>query len=182
MIRNRKELREYLRADRCRTELVHPARYLRGMVCHEPYFKIWQYIRALRTEEYHTNRTGIRHRLLHYYWRRKRNRLGEQTELFIEPGVFGAGLKIWHPGIVVNSCARVGKNCTLHGQNCIGNDGYSDDAPVMGDNVTLGAGASVIGAVRLADGITVGAGAVVVDSFLEPGITLGGVPARRLKR
>lgn len=33
----------------------------------------------------------------------------------------------------------------------------------------------------LADNITVAAGAVVVTSFLEPGITVGGVPAKRIK-
>ena len=34
---------------------------------------------------------------------------------------------------------------------------------------------------HFADSITIAAGAVVVDSFLEEGITIGGVPARRIK-
>ena len=45
----------------------------------------------------------------------------------------------------------------------------------------MGAGAKVIGNVTIADGIKIGAGAVVVSSFLEKGITIGGVPARKLK-
>lgn len=52
---------------------------------------------------------------------------------------------------------------------------------MIGDNVMMGAGAKVIGHVRIADNIKIGAGAVVVSSFTEPGITIGGVPARRLK-
>ena len=35
--------------------------------------------------------------------------------------------------------------------------------------------------VSIADNIKIAAGAVVVNSFLEPGITIGGIPARKLK-
>lgn len=180
MISTRLELRKYLKADRERTETGEWRRWLRGFLCREPYFRIWSYVKALRMEEYHTGKKSPFHLLMHYYWRRKRNTLGEKTGLFIEPGIFREGLMIWHPGIVVNSGARVGKGCTLHGQNCIGNDGHSEEAPVLGNNVTLGVGSSVIGGVFLADGITVGAGAVVLHSFQEPGITIGGIPARKI--
>lgn len=107
--------------------------------------------------------------------------MGERTNLFVEPGVFDEGLMIWHFSVVVNSEASVGKFCTLHGQNCIGNNTKDGKAPVLGERVTLGVGASVIGGVYLADGITVAAGAVVTDSFYEPDIVIGGIPARKLK-
>lgn len=45
----------------------------------------------------------------------------------------------------------------------------------------IGVGAKLIGDIVIADDIVVGAGAVVVSSFTEPGITIGGVPARRIK-
>lgn len=180
MIQNRKELKECLAADQARTETADCMRRLRGFFCHEPYYQYWRYIRAMRFEEYHTNRKNLYHRLMHYLWRRRRNRLGEKTGIFAEPGIFAEGLMIWHSGIVVNSRARVGKNCTLHGQNCIGNDGISEKAPILGDQVTLGTGASIIGEVRIADGITIGAGAVVLHSFDEPGIKLGGIPAHKI--
>lgn len=45
----------------------------------------------------------------------------------------------------------------------------------------IGAGAKIIGAVKIADNIKVAAGAVVVKSFTEPGITIGGIPAHKLK-
>lgn len=180
MIKNKEDLKRYLASDKARTEIGNRKSWIRGIMCSEPYFVIWQYIKAVRKEEYHTNQTGVFHKCMHYFWRRRRNRLGERTSIFMEPGVFDEGLMIWHPGIVVNTKAVVGKYCTLHGQNCIGNDGKSDAAPVLGNNVSLGVGASVIGDVRLADGINVGAGAVVVHSFDEPGITIGGIPARKL--
>lgn len=180
MIKTKEDLKRYLEDDKARTEVGNKVRWIRGILCSEPYYVIWQYVKAMRKEEYHTNQKGVFHKCMHYVWRRRRNRLGERTSIFVEPGVFEEGLMIWHPGIVVNARAVVGKNCTLHGQNCIGNDGQSDDAPILGNHVSLGVGASVIGAVKLADGITVGAGAVVLHSFEEPGITIGGIPARKI--
>jgi serine O-acetyltransferase len=75
----------------------------------------------------------------------------------------------------------IGKNLHLHGSNCIGNDGKTNACPVIGDNVSLGVGAKVLGNVTIANHIKIGAGAVVLHSFLEEGITVGGVPARKLK-
>lgn len=97
-------------------------------------------------------------------------------------GVFGEGLQIFHShGIVVNSSARVGKNCHLHGNNCIGNNGINDGAPVLGDNCTLGVGLKVLGEIVLGNNVTVAAGAVVVQSFPEDNIVLAGVPAKIVK-
>lgn len=45
----------------------------------------------------------------------------------------------------------------------------------------LGAGAKIIGNVTIADNIKIAAGAVVVCSFFEPGITIAGVPAKKVK-
>ena len=65
--------------------------------------------------------------------------------------------------------------------NCIGNKGpKSSPCPIIGNNVEIGVGAKIIGGVTIADDIVIGAGAVVVDSFLEKGIIIGGVPARKL--
>lgn len=94
----------------------------------------------------------------------------------------GKGLTIYHPtGIVVNSNAVIGENCRFHGNNCVGNGGADNyKCPVLGDNIMLGVGAKVIGDVKLANNIKVGAGAVVVNSFLEEGITIAGVPAKKI--
>ena len=69
----------------------------------------------------------------------------------------------------------------LHGSNCIWNNGYTLDSPIIGDNVRLGVGTKVIGNVRIDDNITIAAGLVVVNSSEEPGITIGGIPARKIK-
>ena len=63
----------------------------------------------------------------------------------------------------------------------IGNSGRSDPlaAPVIGDRVEIGAGAKVLGAIRVGSDAVVGANAVVVRD-VESGSVVGGVPARVL--
>lgn len=88
---------------------------------------------------------------------------------------------IFHTGnIVVNGYSRIGKNCKLHGDNCIGNNGISEATPRIGDRVDIGVGAKIIGDIEIADDIVVGAGAVVNRSFLTPGIVIAGIPAKEI--
>ena len=109
--------------------------------------------------------------------------LGEKLGFTIHKNVFGPGLRIWHYGnIVVNAYARVGRNCTLHGDNCIGNDGFGSKSPRIGDNVDIGVGAKIIGDIQIASNVIIGAGAVVNKDFLEENIVIAGVPAKIVKR
>ena len=146
-------------------------------------YKIYQYVRLLRYTEYHyNNRQNIVHKLLYAWYRRKKNILGRKLGIEMWENTFDSGLQIYHCGnIVVNGGARIGKNCKLHGSNCIGNNGKSLDNPIIGNNVRLGVGAKVIGGVQLADNITVAAGAVVIHSCMTPGAVLAGVPAKCVK-
>ena len=91
-------------------------------------------------------------------------------------------MNIYHGGsIIINPAVRAGKNCSLHGANCIGNNGLTPDVPRLGDGVDLGYGAVVIGNVEIADNVKIGANAVVNRSVLEPGCTVAGVPAKIVK-
>ena len=86
----------------------------------------------------------------------------------IPENVFGEGLIIHHNGsIVVNGSSKVGKNCQLHGDNCIGNVGKSDsltDCPQIGNNVEIGVGAKVLGGIIIADNIKIGANAHIANN------------------
>lgn len=147
--------------------------YLTAMVTHEDNYLIWKYMTFLRREE------AARSKLTAYFWRRRKNNLGSRLGLQIYAGTCARGLHIWHYGsVIISGDAVVGENCTIHGQACIGSDGASDIAPVLGKNVDIGVGAKIIGGVTLADDIRIGAGAVVVKSCEIPGATLVGVPAR----
>ena len=150
--------------------------YLTAMVTHEDNYLIWKYMTFLRREE------AAKSKLTAYFWRRRKNNLGSRLGLQIYAGTCARGLHIWHYGsVIISGDAVVGENCTIHGQACIGSDGASDVAPVLGKNVDIGVGAKIIGAVTLADDIRIGAGAVVVKSCEIPGATLVGVPARQVE-
>ncbi len=150
--------------------------YIRCRLTREHEYYLWKFQKLLRKEE--SSRIGF----LKLCYRTRKNILGSRLGLTIPEGVFGKGLRIWHYGnIVVNKKASVGCNCQLHGDNCIGNNGKTVEAPVIGNNVDIGVGAKIIGPVVIADNIKIGAGAVVITSFTEEGITIGGVPARKLK-
>lgn len=119
---------------------------------------------------------------MYLYYIRKRNILAEKLGFEVSTKNIGKGLKILHYNVVINGNAVIGENLRLLGTNVIGNGGPGHlECPIIGRDVTMGAGAKVLGNVVIADGITIAAGAVVVSSFTEPGITVGGIPAKKLK-
>ncbi|NNM65636.1 MAG: serine acetyltransferase [Burkholderiales bacterium] len=94
--------------------------------------------------------------------------------------VIGGGLRIFHfGGIFVHPEARIGMNCTLRQGVTIGNKTEGGPAPVLEDDVELGAYAQVLGGVVLRSGCRVGALSVVVHD-VEAGVTVAGAPARPL--
>ncbi len=150
--------------------------YLISMLTHEDNYLIWKYLYFLRREEAASNK------LTCYFWRRRKNNLGAKLGIIIYAGTCGKGLRIWHYGsTIISGDAKLGENCTFHGQACIGNNGSSPEAPVIGDNVDIGVGAKVLGNITIADDVKIGAGAVVTRSCLEKGATLVGIPAGILK-
>jgi serine O-acetyltransferase len=88
----------------------------------------------------------------------------------------GPGFVIVHSfGIVINSSVKAGKNLVIEHGVTIGAE--KDQSPEIGDNVFIGAGAKIIGAVRVGSDVKIGANAVVVKD-LPDGATAVGIPAR----
>ena len=88
----------------------------------------------------------------------------------------GPGLYLAHPSGSVLMARRIGRNASfVHAVTLGMRNTY--EFPELGDGVFVGAGARVLGGIRLGDGCAVGAGAVVVDD-VAPGVTVVGVPAR----
>ena len=183
MITTRSELRRVVKLEK-ELYLGGLKKMLELIIVNDKDWQIYHFQQALRHAEYHyNNRSVLIHKLLYVYYRRKKNTLGFRLGIEIWENSFEPGLRIWHAGaIVVNGYAKIGENCQLRGGNCIGNNGESLDAPVIGSNVILGNGAKVIGKVKVADDIVIGAGAVVVKSFEKPGDVIVGVPAKSLKK
>ncbi len=94
----------------------------------------------------------------------------------------GPGLKIWHFGnIFVHADSVLGANCTLRQGVTIGNREDDGPAPVLEDDVELGAYAQVLGGIRVGRGAKVGAMSVVLVD-VPPGAVAVGVPARIIQR
>lgn len=89
---------------------------------------------------------------------------------------FEEGLILIHPvGVVINSSVRGGREVWIESGVVIGdNRGRS---PALGNGIFIGAGAKIIGGVRIADGAKVGANAVVTKDVGQ-GVTVVGIPAR----
>lgn len=110
----------------------------------------------------------------------RQDRPAVRLSIGIGPGIFGRGLSIAHAGAInFDQAARVGQNCRIHEKVTIGASGGTD-APVIGDNVSLALGCKVMGRVNVAGGCVVGANAVDVTDVGEPGITVAGVPAKKI--
>lgn len=99
----------------------------------------WRFVRYMRLQQYSCG-------LLNLYYSTRKNILGNKLGFEMSGDNIGEGVYLIHNGpIVINSAAVLGKGVKLHGDNCIGNDGISDDCPFIGDGVDIGVGAKVLG-------------------------------------
>lgn len=92
----------------------------------------------------------------------------------------GPGLAIWHGvGLVVHSNSTLGAGVTLRQGVTIGatDDGADAVAPVLGDRVSVGVGALILGPIHVGDDAVIGAGSVVIED-VPAGATVVGNPAR----
>ncbi|ELZ24974.1 serine O-acetyltransferase [Halosimplex carlsbadense 2-9-1] len=128
------------------------------------------------------------YRLAHWLWTRDFHftaRLVSQLTRFltgveIHPGAdLGRRVFVDHGmGVVIGETAEVGDDVAMYHGVTLGGD---DPRPVkrhptVGDRVTLGANATLVGDITIGDDASVGAGAVVVDD-VPPGATVVGNPA-----
>jgi serine O-acetyltransferase len=89
----------------------------------------------------------------------------------------GPGLFISHGQGTVLSAERIGADLWVHQGVTVGWDYQGARRPVIGDNVFIGAGAKILGAIDVGDGSRIGANAVVVCD-VPAGATAVGIPAQ----
>ncbi len=133
------------------------------------------------------------HRFSHWLWRRDARlparALAEVTRILtgvdIHPGaVLGGGLFIDHAtGVVIGETAEVGEDVTLFHGVTLGGTGRDTGKrhPTVGDRVIIGAGAKVLGAVKIGDDSRIGANSVVVKEVPASAVVVG-VPGQIISR
>jgi len=166
--------------------LAHAARadiaavYDRDPACHrflQPllYFKGFQALQCYRVG--------------HWLWEQGRSdlayffqmRVSEAFGVDIHPAArIGKGIMIDHAhSIVIGETAVVGDNVSMLHSVTLGGTGKEeqDRHPKIGDGVLIGAGAKVLGNIRVGDCCRIAAGSVVLED-VPPKKTVAGVPAR----
>ena len=133
------------------------------------------------------------HRISHWLWKRRAKVaarvVGELTRIFtgveIHPGaILGTGLFIDHAtGVVIGETAEVGDDVTIYHGVTLG--GISTDPgkrhPTIGDRVIIGAGAKILGPIKIGDDSRIGANSVVVKEVPSSSVVVG-VPGQIVSR
>lgn len=140
-------------------------------------------------------RAVVLYRIGFYFRQKKLRLLANLVERFMHHAcncwistnaVIGEGFTIRHVGcIIIGGKVRIGSYCDIRqGITIGGNTGKMDEfgntQPCLGNNILIGAGAQILGPIKLGDGCIIGANAVVISDF-GPNSVVGGVPARLLK-
>jgi serine O-acetyltransferase len=132
------------------------------------------------------------HRIAHGLWRRRVPVVPRVIQWFsrlvtgieIHPGArIGSGFFIDHGmGVVVGETTEIGNNVTLFQGVTLGGTGRERGKrhPTLGNNVLVGAGAKIFGAITIGDNVKIGANSVVLRS-VPPNSTVVGIPGKVVK-
>jgi serine O-acetyltransferase len=82
-------------------------------------------------------------------------------------------------GVVIGETSEIGDDVTMYQNVTLGGTSMEKKKrhPTVGNNVVIGAGAKILGAVTIGDGARIGAGSVVVKDVSEGAVVVG-IPAR----
>ena len=132
-------------------------------------------------------------RIMHWLWHNDRqptasllqSRVSEVFGMDLHPGAqLGRALMFDHAtGLVIGETAIIGDGCTLYHGVTLGGTGKGTGHrhPTLGDNVIVGAGATILGNIRIGDGARVASGSMVIET-VPNNVTVAGNPARRVVR
>lgn len=142
---------------------------------------------------YPTVRAMFWHRIAHKLFLRRHTLLArwisqrsrKKTGIEIHPGAqIGRRFFIDHgDGVVIGETAVVGENVTIYQGVTLGGTGKDTGKrhPTIGDHVTIGAGAKVLGPFTVGDYSKIGAGAIVLKE-VPPSCTVVGNPGRIVRK
>lgn len=133
------------------------------------------------------------HRLAHWFWNGNLKTLGRfiahvgrfLTGIEIHPGAsIGLGLFIDHGiGVVIGETCQIGENVTIYQGVTLGGTSLEKKKrhPTIGNGVVIGAGATILGPIKVGDNSRIGSGSVVVKE-VPPNSLVVGVPGQVIYR
>jgi serine O-acetyltransferase len=133
------------------------------------------------------------HRIAHWFWNHRLKLLARiishfsrwLTGIEIHPGAkIGRRFFIDHGmGVVIGETAEIGDDVTIYHQVTLGGTSTKKGKrhPTIGNNVVIGAGAKILGPVKVGDNCKIGANSVVIKN-VPPNSTVVGIPGKVVKR
>lgn len=126
-------------------------------------------------------RSRAKHKLARDFWTFLLNRSAQHHGGYVGPGAVILGpplLPHGLHGIYISRYATIGADCRIYQNVTIGE--VNRKAPVVGSGCLIGAGAVLVGDIRIGDGAKIGAGTVVCQD-IPAGSTVVAPPPRILK-
>lgn len=129
------------------------------------------------------------YRVAHWLWGKERHslalylqsRISEAFDVDIHPAArIGKGILIDHgTGVVIGETAEIGDDVSMLHAVTLGGTGKEtgDRHPKVGSGVLIGAGAKILGNIKIGDGSKIAAGSIVLNE-VPPHSTVAGIPAR----
>ncbi len=133
------------------------------------------------------------HRIAHWMWNHRLKLLGRilshisrfLTGIEIHPGAkIGKGFFIDHGmGVVIGETSEIGDNVTIYHGVTLGGTSFSRSKrhPTIENNVTIGAGAKILGPLTIGSNSKIGANSVVITD-VPPNSTVVGIPGKIVRK
>ena len=173
MIKSKADLKYYIACDR-----IAMGKKGRAKPWNDTYYFLFVY----RNYEYwYNNRHSVAGKIQSKLWHIRYKRISMKCGFTIPINCIGPGLCIPHYGtIIISGNVVIGENCKIHAGVNIGATSGKEEAKRIGNNVYIGPGAKLVGGGIIPDNVVIGANAVVVGDVEEEGITVGGIPAKKI--
>lgn len=108
------------------------------------------------------------------------------TGIEIHPGAtIAPGFFIDHGmGVVIGETSKIGKNCVIFHAVTIGGTGKQRGKrhPTIGDNVLIGTGATLLGAIKVGHNVQIGAETVVINRDIPDNCSVVGAPGKIVRK